>query len=295
MRRIRQNYLVECFYGYAMILPALLFILVFLFYPIIHSIFLSLQKTDWFNSYTFIGLENFRSLLESEDFWITVKNTVLFTIISVPVIVALSTVFAVLLNSKIKGMPLFRICFLLPVVTISVASTLVWKWIFNGDFGILNELVKLLGFQPVYWISDERTAMISLLVMVVWGSLGNNIIILIAGMQGIPKVYYEAAKLDGASSVDTFRKITLPLLSPTLFFIIVTSLIRMLQIFDAPYMLIGSAKGFMYPLVGTVIYEYFFVSHDIGYGSAIVVMLFLWILLITAVQFALEKFWVNYD
>ncbi len=281
-----------------MIFPAVLFIFVFLFWPIIQSIILSMQETQWFEAQNYVGLANYSKIFKDSEFWIALKNTAIITAASVPVIVVLATFFSILLNNKLHGITVFRVCFFIPAITILAASTLVWKWIMNGDYGILNYFLSFFGVEPIHWISNPKTSLLLLIIIQVWSALGNNIIILLAGLQNIPTTYYEAAKLDGANVTKLFRHITLPMLSPTLFFIVVTIVIRTLQLFDAPYMLISNSKDIMYDRVGTIIYKYFyesFTQHNIGYGSSVVVTLFGLILIITAIQFLCQKFWVNYD
>ena len=284
-------------WGYGMILPLFIGLGVFYFYPVFKVIYDSFFTVGAFNKRSFAGLENYRTMLTDTAMWKSLGSTFLYAAIIVPLTIILALILAELLNTNIKGRGAFRVIYFIPTVTMSVAIAMVWRWIFNGDFGILNAIVKLFGGEPHYWLGEERTALLCISIVSVWMGVGYNMIILLAGIQGIPSSYYEAASLDGASKPRQFMTITIPLVTPTLFFVLITTVISTLQIFDVIYMMIpakSSALGYTQSVVMYFFRNAFEYSKK-GYASAIAVLLFAIIMVITAVQMKLQKKWVNYD
>ena len=217
-------------------------------------------------------------------------------LITVPLGVILSLLVAVLLNTKIRGKTIYRTLFFLPVVSAPAAVAMVWKWIFNSDYGLINNFLKFLGINGVNWLTNPNTAIWAVAIVGIWSMIGYNMIILLAGLQEIPETYYEAAKIDGAGPIRQFFNITLPLVTPTLFFVIITTLIGSLQVFDVIYMMISRSNAAL-PYVQSVVvlfYRYAFEMNMKGYGSAIIILLFLVILIITYIQLKLQKKWVHY-
>lgn len=209
----------------------------------------------------------------------------------------LALIFATLLNSKIKGSNIYRAIYFLPIVVAPAAVAMVWKWLFNTDFGFINYVLGIFGIQGPEWLTSPMTAIISVSIVTIWSSLGYDIVLLLAGLQSIPKSYYEAADVDGASSITKFFKITIPMISPTLFFVLVMRVMAALKQFDLMYMLIGEGNP---ALEGSqtltyLFYRNAFVMGDKGYASVIVLWMFLIIGLITLLQFKIQKKWVNYD
>ena len=209
----------------------------------------------------------------------------------------ISIVTATLLNSKIKGIGIYRMLFFLPAITMPAAVAMVWRWLFNGRVGLINQLLSTIGIQGPAWIADPKFAMFALVIVSVWTSIGFNMVIFLAGLQGIPKTYYEAASIEGAGPFTKFFKITLPILSPTIFFIVMMSLINAFQVFELIFLMIGKesmaiekTKTIVY-----VFYRYAFEWHDKGYAAAIAVLIFLIILVVTGLQMLLQKKWVHYD
>ena len=182
------------------------------------------------------------------------------------------------------------------MVVAPAAVAMVWKWMFNSDFGLINEMLLKVGIHGPKWLTDPKIVLISVAIVGIWSMIGYNMIILLAGLQEIPDTYYEAAEIDGAGPIRKFFNITLPLVTPTLFFVIVTTLIGSLQVFDTIYMMIdrkNSALPSAHSVVG-IFYRYAFEMNLKGYGSAIIITLFIVILIITAIQLKLQKKWVNY-
>lgn len=209
----------------------------------------------------------------------------------------LAILLAVLLNSKVKGIGFFRVCIFLPAVTLPAAIGLLWKWLMNYKFGIFNEILGKFGVNPIAWLSDPRIVLFSISIVFIWASVAYQVIVLLAGLQGIPVCYKEAAEIDGANGIQRFFKITLPLLSPSIFFVCVTTVINVFQIFDFIYLMIpqGSSGTAASRSLVTYFFEQSFVKFHKGYGAAISLVLFFLILVITAIQMICQRKLVFYD
>ncbi len=284
-------------WGYGMVAPLVAGLIIFYFYPFFQSIYMSFTKTGAFNRSTWNGITNYVELIGDKTFWQSLKNTLVYVIMTVPVGILLSIVMAGLLNSKIKGTSFYRTVYFLPSVTMAAAISLVWRWIYNGDYGLLNAILGFLGIKGVSWLTNPNTVMIAIGIVGIWCSCGYNTIILLAGLQGISSNYYEAAAIDGAGPWYVFWKITFPLLSPTIFFVMVTSLINGLKTFDMVYMMVPTSSP-VYKEAQTVVMYFYrnaFEYGDKGYASSIAVVMFALIMLITVFQMKFQKKWVIYD
>lgn len=280
-----------------MVAPLVAGLIIFYFYPFVQSIYMSFTKTGAFNRSTWNGITNYVELIGDETFWQSLKNTLVYVIMTVPVGILLSIVMAGLLNSKIKGTSFYRTVYFLPSVTMAAAISLVWRWIYNGDYGLLNVILGFLGIKGASWLTNPNTVMIAIGIVGIWCSCGYNTIILLAGLQGISSNYYEAAAIDGAGPWYVFWKITFPLLSPTIFFVMVTSLINGLKTFDMVYMMVPTSSP-VYKEAQTVVMYFYrnaFEYGDKGYASSIAVVMFALIMLITVFQMKFQKKWVIYD
>jgi len=294
MNRKKRN---DYFWAYAMIFPTLAGTLIFNIWPLIQSFYLSLTEWGGFGTYTFGGLVNYKRLLHDAELLGALKNTVVFTVLSVPLGIALSILAAVLLNQKIRGVTIYRTLYFIPVVTMPAAVAIVWKWLYNSDYGLINYLLKGIGIKGIGWLTDPNVALYSLVFVAVWGAIGYNMVIILSGLQGIPKTYYEAAEIDGATGLVRFFKITLPLLTPTLFFVTVMSLINTFQVFELVYMMVGPNSPVIQE-TQTLVYLFYkqaFITNDKGYAAAISLFIFVIILLFTILQFRLQKKWVHYE
>lgn len=280
-----------------MILPLMAGVAVFFIGAFFQNIYYSFTNKSSFGVPKFIGLQNYMQLFQDADFYRALLNTLLYVVICVPVVVVLSVLLAVLLNTKVKGIGLYRVCLFLPAVTLPAAIGLLWKWLLNYKFGLINEILGTVGIGPVAWLSDSGVVLISISVVFIWASVAYQVIILLAGLQGIPGCYQEAARIDGANGVKRFFKITLPLLSPSIFFVCVTTMINVFQIFDFIYLMIpqGSSGTEASRSLVTYFFEQSFVKFHKGYGAAVSLMLFLLILVITAIQLVCQKKMVFYD
>ncbi len=286
----------EALFAYLFISPFLIGLGIFFILPALASFFLSFTTWDGLTAPEFSGLKNFTTLFQDDIFVRSILNTVVFTILAVPISMILATLFATLLNQKIKGMVIYRTLFFIPVITMPVAVGMVWKWLYNTEFGLINYTLSLLSLPEVSWLFDERFALISIVITSVWMTVGNSTVILLAGLQGISNTYYEAAVMDGANEIKKFFYITIPLLTPSLFFVSVMSMISSLQVFDLVYMMMGENIGLLGP-TRTIVYsmwEQGFKYFHMGYASAQALLLFVIILILTIVQMYLQKKWVHY-
>lgn len=270
----------DWFAGYVLIAPVTIGLLVFYIWPFIQNFWFSFNDVNKFNMSTFVGLANYKEMLGDKEVWRTFGNTLKYVVITVPLGLFLSILLAALLNAKIKGKSIYRTLYFLPSVTMSAAVAMVWKWMYNEQMGILNSALKAVGGKGHNWMT-----------------VGYNMIILLAGMQGISKSYYEAAAIDGAGAVTQFFKITIPMLTPTVFFVMITSIISGFQVFDTVYMMLGKANP-AYESTQTVVMLFYRQAFDYGhkgYAAAISILIFLAIMLVTVIQMIGQKKWVNYD
>ncbi|WP_078393946.1 carbohydrate ABC transporter permease [Shouchella patagoniensis] len=277
--------------------PTLLGLFTFYIGPAIASFALSFTHWDGLTSPTFAGLENVIALFTSPVFMRSLLNTLVFMLVAVPASLAFATLIAVLLNQRIRGMIFYRALYFLPVVTMPIAVGMVWKWLYNTEFGLFNYLLGAVGLPQPEWLFNPSIALLSVIAVYVWMTIGNNVILILAGLQSVDPGYYEAAEIDGASKVRQFFSITLPLITPTLFFVIVTAMISSLQVFDLLFVMIGDTTALVGPLRTIVygVYESGFMFSQMGYASAQAFILFLLILGITILQFVGQKKWVHYD
>jgi ABC-type sugar transport system permease subunit len=265
--------------------PTLIIFSAFILFPVFFSFYLSFQKWNMFSGdSTFVGLDNYIRMFQSEDFWMVLKNTAFYTFGTIPLNMALSLWVAYILNKKIIGKKFLRTAFFAPVIISPVAAAVIWRWLYDPNFGLINYGIGFLGFDPVNWLNDPTAAMFALIIMGVWKTFGINMVLFSAGLQGIPETYYEAADLDGASKWDKFWNITVPLLSPTTFFIMIMSMISSFQVFDIVYVLtsggpLGSTKVLVF-----YVYEYAFKFFEMGYASAISYFLFAVLFILTMAQ-----------
>ncbi|OCT15246.1 sugar ABC transporter permease [Paenibacillus pectinilyticus] len=293
--RISTKRLSDWMWAYIMITPLMLGLLVFYIWPVFQTFYFSF--TDWgaFGNYTWSGLANYKRLFTDKDLLYALRNTSIYIITAVPIGIILSIVLAVLLNQKVKGLSLYRTLYFLPVVTMPAAVAMVWKWLYNSDFGLINYMLGRLSITGPHWLTDNRTALMSIIIVAIWSTIGSHMIIFLSGLQGISVSYYEAASIDGAGAFTKFTRITLPLLTPTIFFVMVTSLIGAFQVFDYIYMMVGDIVMESTQSVVFLYYKYGFLQNSKGYASSIAVMLFVIIMIITYIQMKIQKKWVHYE
>lgn len=287
--------------AYLMIAPMVLGILIFFIVPTLWSIYLSFTEGPDYVNYSFVGLKNYRALLaQGSDMWQELLNTFYYAFVSVALSMVLSVLLANALNQDIRFRSLFRVIYFLPSVTMAAAVGMVWRSLLNSQYGIVNQALKAVGIAGPKWLTDPRFMMLGVIIVGVWSSAGYNMIILLAGLKNIPRVYYEAAQIDGANAFRQFTNVTIPLLSPVLFFVSITSLMGGFKAFDVIYTLAGSgatADKFMqyYRTMVYGIYEKGFLYHRLGAAASESVILLIIILVLTLVQFRLQNKWVHYE
>ncbi|MFS0615201.1 carbohydrate ABC transporter permease [Lederbergia ruris] len=282
-------------WGIILALPAMLGFLIFTLGPMIASLGFSL--TDWNigGKFSFIGIENYKTMFtEDKLFSKSLFVTVYYTFCSVPLVMCGAFLVAMLLNQKVKGLSIFRTIFYLPVLVPSVANTMLWLWMFNPDFGLLNSILGSFGVSGQQWIYHEQTSIPSLVLMSTWG-LGNAAVIFLAGLQGVPTHLYEAVEVDGGGALSKLRHVTIPMMTPTIFFNLVMALINTFQIFNEAYIMTEGG-----PNNSTLFYVYYlyrtaFTDTKMGYASALAWVLFIVILFITSILFLTSKRWVYYE
>ena len=292
----RRTRMTEARWALVMLAPTALGLGVFYLWPVVQTLYYSFTEWTAFGSHHWAGLTNYRRLMHDPELGGALRHTVVYSAL-VLLGVPLAIVLAALLNQpRMRGRSLYRVLYFLPVVTMPVAAAMMWRLLYNGDFGLINAALKPVGIHGLSWTSDARVALYALVVVGIWQVLGYNLVILLGGLQAIPRELYEAAALDGAGPVRTFLRITVPLLSPSVFFVSVISVITTLQMFDLVYAMIGAANPAL-PNTRTIVYLFYtdgFVQGDRGYASAIVFLLLAIILALTAVQFRLQRRWVHY-
>lgn len=278
----------ECIWGWAFILPTMIGLIILNIYPIIKTIIESFYKTgDFGKGNVFVGLANYKRLLGDPELWQSVINTFKYAIVEVPLSIVIALILAVFLNEKIAGRSAYRTIFFLPMVAAPAAIAMVWRWLYNSEFGLINNVLNL----KVNWISDPKIAVFAIAIIGVWSIIGYNMVLFLSGLQEVPRDYYEAASIDGANGIYRFFHITLPLLSPTIFFVTVTRVIGGFQIFDLIFMVMDRNNPALYKTQSLVylFYQYSFVNNNRGMGSAVVVILLAIVMVITVLQMRLQK------
>ena len=280
-------------WGWIMVAPTIIGLFVLNIWPFIQTIYTSFCEHLGFGHYKFIGLDNYIEMFQTPEFWKATWNTVLFCILTVPVGVILALFVAMLLNTKVKFKGGFRTIFFLPLVCAPAAIAMVWQVIFNGDSGILNQILG----TDIQWITNSKTAIMAVAIVSVWSSVGYDAVLLLAGLQNIPKTLYEANSIDGAGKVRQFFTITLPMVSPTMFSVLIMRLMASMKVYDLIYMMADETNPALTDMQSLMylFYRSSFVAGERGYGSAIVVWTVGLILLVTLIQFWGQKKWVTYD
>ncbi|MBQ9324474.1 MAG: sugar ABC transporter permease [Clostridia bacterium] len=276
------------------LLPNLIGFLLFVVYPVFRAALISLTNWNGFKQMDFVGFYNYGALFSDSTFRISLNNTLLYTIVTVPLSIAFGILMALLMNMKLPGIKVFRTIYFLPQITSMIAIGLVWSLVL-AKYGPLNQILIALGnTNPPKWISSTKYALTSVEIVSIWRSMGYNAIILLAGLQGIDAVLYEAAKLDGANAFQSFLHITIPMLSPTIFFCLVTQMISSFKVFDIIIAMTQGGPGRATNVLAYFVYNKSFVDSRFGYASAAAFIMFAIIMVFTAIQFRGQKKWVNY-
>ncbi len=278
------------------VLPVVLGIGIFQIYPTLFSLYASLTQWNLLTPPRWVGLDNYVDLFTTDRFFFqTMQNTGTYTLGVVVPAMIIALIFAILLNQEIRGKYLYRAIYFVPVIAPAVAVALLWQWLYEPNFGLLNSALRFLGIQGPAWLGNTKWAMRAVIIESIWAGLGFNIVIYLSGLQSIGREYYEAAQIDGADFLHQFFYITLPLLSPVTFFILVTGVIGTFQDFTVPYIMTGGGPAGATQLVVMYLYGLAFRLQNMGTASAVAYLVFLVIVALTALNFLLARRWVFYE
>src|SRR6266536_2700833 len=282
--------------GYACILPWLLGFACFVAGPMVAALLISLTDWSMLEPPIWIGLDNYQRMLKDPLFYTVLVNTAYISFLAVPLHLIVALGIALGLNEKLTGVNIYRTIFYLPSQMPIVASALLWLWVFNPDFGLANALLNVLNLPPLQWLFDPTLSKPSIVLITMWGGIGTPMIIFLAGLQGVPESLYEAANIDGAGSFARFRHITLPMLSPIIFFNLIIGVIASFQAYFT-LVFITTQGGPANTSLIFILYIYFkaFRDFDMGYAAALAWTLFLIVLALTGINFLLARFWVHYE
>ena len=275
--------------------PWLIGFFVLTLYPIVYSFYLMFKDMNLTGVGKFIGLENLKYAFTDDPLFIKAFiNTLKYVVMFVPSSIILAFFVALLLSKKVKGLGFFRTAFYIPYITSGVAVTILWGWIYQKDYGIINYVLSLFGIKGVNWLGDKNIAMISIVILSLW-TIGNNIIIMLAGIQDIPQSYYESAQIDGAGAIRQIFSITLPLCTPTIYFNLIVTIIAAFQVFQQPLILTNGGPLNSTYTAAIHMYNNGFLYGKMGYASMMAWSLFVVIMVITLVVISTSKYWVFYD
>ncbi len=275
----------ETFAGFLFILPALAGILIFIIIPVICSFGLSFARWDLLNPIEFAGLENYREIFTEPLFFKILLNTIVFAVSTSVFGVIIPLILAAVINSGIRGSEFYKTAYFLPFITPMIVIGIVWEWIFDPNIGLLNTVLKL----HISWLYDTHFAMPALIIVSVWKLIGYNMIIFLSALGGISQSLFEAAKIDGANAFQTFKYVTVPMLSPAIFFVVIITAISSFQVFDLIYLMTGGGPMDSTNVLVYAIYKNAFEYFNIGKASAIAYVLFLIIFVLTMIQWGLRK------
>jgi multiple sugar transport system permease protein len=280
--------------GWLFITPAVLGLILWLAGPMLYSIWLSLTEWDLIREPRFIGTANFTRMFGDKLFYKSLWATLYYTAFHVPLTLILAFLVAMLLNTKTRGIAIFRTLYYLPSIVPAVANSVLWIWIFNSEFGLLNLFLRNLGFNKVMWLQDPNTAMPALILMSLW-SMGGTMIIYLAGLNGIPEQLYEAAEIDGAGSWSRFWNITIPMMTSVIFFNLILQIIGSFQVFTASYLMTRGGPNYATNFYVLYLFDNAFSWFDMGYAAALAWVLFFIILALSLVVFRSGSRWVYYE
>lgn len=293
-KRVTKRERSEFIWGWLFIAPTMIGLIILNIIPIFQTIYQSFFKTgDFGKGNIFVGLGNYQRVFSDTEVWQALWNTIKYAVVEVPISIIISLVLAVFLNGKIKGRSVFRTIFFLPMVAAPAAIAMVWRWLYNSEFGLLNHILP----GKTNWISNPDIAIYSIAIIGIWSIIGYNMVLFLAGLQEVPRDYYEAASIDGANGVQQFFSLTVPLISPTIFFVLVTRVIAAMQVFDVIYMVIDNNNPALFKTQSLVslFYKYSFTQGNKGYGATVVVVLLVVIMFLTVLQMVGQKKWVHYN
>lgn len=281
--------------GLAFIAPNFIGFLLFSIIPVGASLVLSFTNWDLISKPKFVGIDNFMKLFTADPlFWKVLWNTTRYCLLAIPGMMILALLLALLVNKEMKGRMIYRFIYFLPVVTSTIAVSIVWTWLFNTDFGLINQFLWVFKIQPINWLADEKIAMISIAMIGIWSTAGYNMVLYLAGLQSIPRQLYEACEIDGGGTLRKFISVTIPMLTPTTFFVLVMSIINSFQVFDYIYIMTNGGPNNTTKSIVSYIYDNGFQYFKMGNASAISWVLFIIVFSLTYVQFRMQDKWVEY-
>lgn len=293
--RRRRRLLVRNLQGWLFVSPWLLGLLMFFLGPMLASIYLSFTSYNIVQSPRFIGLRNYIEMVQDPLIWQALKITSIYAVISVPLSIFLGLVLAILLNQKVRGIAVWRTVYYLPSIISGVAVALLWEWLFNGRYGLVNYMLeRLFGIEGPNWLADTRTAIWAFVVISIW-QVGGSMLINLAALQGVPTSLYEAAEIDGAGAWRKFRNVTIPMISPVIFFNLIMGIIGALKSFDLFFIMTDGGPNNSTLTFMLYLYRQAFESLRMGYGSAMAWLLFAYLIILTAIVFKSSSKWVYYE
>ncbi len=296
MKKIRRIFGKDIGAALFFLMPALILFTVFTAIPVVAAFFISFTHWDLFRPPTWVGLDNYTRLLHDPIFGKVMKNTAIFVLATVPLQMGLGLLAALALNRGIRGQTFFRVAYFLPAVTSTIAAALVWSWLFNSNYGLINAGLSMIGVDNVpKWLASTKWAMPAVIIVSVWQNVGYAMVLFLAGLQNIRADLYDAAALDNASGWSRLWHITLPMLSPTTFFVLVISIIGSFQVFELVFIMTEAGPANATNTLVYYIYQNGFQFYQMGYASAAAMILFAIVLLITMVQYTTQNRWVHYD
>lgn len=294
VRRPERRWNREALHGYVFMSPAILGLLIFVLGPIIASLWLSFTDYNIITDPEWVGLANYTQMFQERLFWQALRVSTIYSVVSVPLGLALSLGLAVLLNHAMRGILIFRSIYYMPTVISGVGVAMLWRWLFNAEFGIINVLLGKIGIQGPAWLLDANWALPALIITSLWG-IGGTTLIFLAGLQGIPQELYEAAEIDGAGSWSKFRSVTLPLISNVTFFNLVLGIIGALQVFTDAFVITRGGPNHATLFLSVYLYQHAFLYLNMGYAAAIAWFMFILVMLLTLLVFRSSPLWVYYE
>lgn len=285
----------ESFYGYLFVSPMVIGFLLIMFFPLVYSIYMSL--TDWqlLGDPNFIGTENYQRLVNDSDFWVVLKNTLIFAAGLVPINILIALLLALLLQRNLPGIGLFRTAIFIPVMTSIVVWSIIWKYMFGTEEGFINQVLAAIGIDGPAWLYDPDLAMGAVIVVSALKNVGLNMVLFLAALQQVDKNLYEASYLDGANKAKQFWHVTLPMITPTVFLTLILTVIGSMKVFGQIYVMTNGGPGNHTKVLVYYIWENAFKLFDFGYASAIALVLFVIILFFTIIQWSARKRWVFHE
>jgi len=274
---------------YVFIAPNMVLFSVFIFFPLLYAFYISFHEWSLIDVPLYTATENYARLLDDRQFWQALGNTVLYSVTTVPTSLAIGLAVAIGLNRDLFARTLLRSAFFLPVVISSVATAVIAAWLFNDNYGVINAVLGFVGIRPIAWLSTTQWALPSIIITTLWTRIGFCMVVYLAALQSISPSYYEAARIDGATRWHQFRYVTWPLLRPTTFLLLILNVIHSFQVFDLIFVMTGGGPGFSTTMLVQYIYQAAFVTSEMGYASAMGVVLFVLVLLFTLVQWRINR------